>query len=228
MRKTLNNLLDLIFPKLCLLCNEPLMGGEKHFCLKCLCNLPRTGFDYLRENPAMHLFTGKVFINHAAAFLHYERGGHVQQLIHELKYNDNKEIGFRLGRMAGLDYHQAILTDLPDLILPVPLHPRKKKKRGYNQSEWIARGINSVLKLPVDTSSLCRIRANETQTKKQVYDRWLNVQEIFTVVNPEALKGKHILLIDDVITTGSTLGACAEALLTVPGVRVSVLAVAIA
>ncbi|KKB52308.1 comF family protein [Parabacteroides sp. HGS0025] len=228
MRKTLNNLLDLFFPKLCLLCNDPLMGGENHFCLKCLCNLPHTGFDYLKENPATHLFTGKVMISHAAAFLHYERGGHVQQLIHELKYNDNKEIGFRLGRMAGLDYRQAILSDLPDLILPVPLHPRKKKKRGYNQSEWIARGINSVLKLPVDTSSLCRIKQNETQTKKPVYDRWLNVQEIFTVANPQALEGKHILLIDDVITTGSTLGACAEALLTVPGVRVSVLAVAIA
>ena len=228
MRKTLNNLLDLFFPKLCLLCNDPLMGGENHFCLNCLCNLPHTGFDYLKENPATHLFTGKVMISHAAAFLHYERGGHVQQLIHELKYNDNKEIGFRLGRMAGLDYRQAILSDLPDLILPVPLHPRKKKKRGYNQSEWIARGINSVLKLPIDTSSLCRIKQNETQTKKPVYDRWLNVQEIFTVANPQALEGKHILLIDDVITTGSTLGACAEALLTVPGVRVSVLAVAIA
>ncbi|WP_278626519.1 ComF family protein [Parabacteroides gordonii] len=228
MRKTLNNLLDLFFPKLCLLCNDPLMGGENHFCLKCLYNLPHTGFDYLKENPTTHLFTGKVMISHAAAFLHYERGGHVQQLIHELKYNDNKEIGFRLGRMAGLDYRQAILSDLPDLILPVPLHPRKKKKRGYNQSEWIARGINSVLKLPIDTSSLCRIKQNETQTKKPVYDRWLNVQEIFTVANPQALEGKHILLIDDVITTGSTLGACAEALLTVPGVRVSVLAVAIA
>ena len=152
----------------------------------------------------------------------------MQQLIHELKYNDNKEIGFRLGRMAGQNYRQAILSDLPDLILPVPLHPKKKKKRGYNQSEWIARGINSVLKLPVDTNSLCRIRANETQTKKPIYDRWLNVQEIFSVANPEALEGKHILLIDDVITTGSTLSACAEALLTVPGVQVSVLAVAIA
>lgn len=228
MRKTLSNLLDLFFPKLCLLCNDPLLGGEEHFCLKCLCNLPRTGFDYLKENPATHLFTGKVAINHAAAFLHYDRGGHVQQLIYELKYNDNKEIGFRLGRMAGLHYHQVILSDLPDLLVPVPLHTKKKKKRGYNQSEWIARGINSLLKLPIDTTSLCRIRHTDTQTKKPVYDRWLNVQEVFTVCTPQALEGKHILLIDDVITTGSTLGACAQALLAVPGVRVSVLAVAIA
>lgn len=228
MRKTLNNLLDLFFPKLCLLCNDPLIGGETHFCLKCLCNLPRTGFDYQKENPATHLFAGKAAISHAAAFLYYERGNNVQLLIHELKYNDNREIGFRLGRMAGLDYHQAIRSDLPDLLLPVPLHPGKRKKRGYNQSEWIARGVNSVLKLPFDTSSLSRIKNTDTQTRKQVYDRWQNVQETFTVTNPEALAGKHILLIDDVITTGSTLGACAEALLAVPGVRVSVLAVAIA
>lgn len=228
MRKTLDNLLDLFFPKLCILCNDPLVEGEEHFCLKCLCDLPRTGYDYLQENPASYLFTGKVDICHAAAFLRYEKGGHVQQLIHALKYHDDKEIGFRLGRMTGLHYRQAILSDVPDLLLPVPLHPKKRKKRGYNQSEWIARGINSVLQLPIDTTSLCRIRQTETQTHKQIYERWLNVQEIFSVTDAHALEDKHILLIDDVITTGSTIGACAEALLAVPGVRVSVIGVAIA
>ena len=152
----------------------------------------------------------------------------MQQLIHSLKYHDNREIGFRLGRMAGLRYQKAILSDRPDLLLPVPLHPKKRKQRGYNQSEWIARGLNTLLKLPIDTTSLRRTKETETQTHKQTYDRWLNMQDIFSVVDREALAGKHILLIDDVITTGSTIGACAEALLTIPGVRVSVLAIAMA
>ena len=218
MRKIFNDLLHLFFPKLCMLCQTPLVGGEEHICLKCLCDLPRTGHNFLEENPATYLFGGKVPVYHAAAFLHYEKGGHVQQLIHSLKYHDNREIGFRLGRMAGLRYQKAILSDRPDLLLPVPLHPKKRKQRGYNQSEWIARGLNS----------LRRTKETETQTHKQTYDRWLNMQNIFSVVDREVLAGKHILLIDDVITTGSTIGACAEALLTIPGVRVSVLAIAMA
>ena len=228
MRKIFNDLLHLFFPKLCMLCQTPLVGGEEHICLKCLCDLPRTGHNFLEENPATYLFGGKVPVYHAAAFLHYEKGGNVQQLIHSLKYHDNREIGFRLGRMAGLRYQKAILSDRPDLLLPVPLHPKKRKQRGYNQSEWIARGLNTLLKLPIDTTSLRRTKETETQTHKQTYDRWLNMQNIFSVVDREVLAGKHILLIDDVITTGSTIGACAEALLTIPGVRVSVLAIAMA
>ena len=228
MRKIFNDLLNLFFPKLCMICQTPLVGGEEHICLKCLCDLPRTGHNFLKENPATFLFAGKVPVYRATAFLRYEKGGHVQQLIHSLKYHDNREIGFRLGRMAGLHYRQAIQSDCPDLLLPVPLHPRKKKKRGYNQSEWIARGLNCLLQLPIDTTSLRRIKETDTQTNKPTYERWQNVQDIFSVVAPKELEGKHILLIDDVITTGSTIGACAEALLTVPGVRVSILAVAIA
>lgn len=227
MRKIFNDLLHLFFPKLCLLCQTPLIGGEEHICLKCLCDLPRSGYDYQKENPATNLFAGKVLIHRAAAFLRYEKGGHVQQLIHSLKYHDNREIGFRLGRMTGLHYQQSILSECPDLIIPVPLHPKKRKQRGYNQAEWIARGINSVVHLPIDTTSICRIKETETQTHKQVYERWQNVQDTFAVKDAKALEGKHILLIDDVITTGSTIGACAEALLEVPGVQVSVLAVAI-
>ena len=107
MRKILNDLLNLFFPKLCMICQTPLTGGEEHICLKCICDLPRTGHDFRKENPATYLFAGKVPVYRAAAFLHYEKGGHVQQLIHSLKYHDNREIGFRLGRMAGLNYRPA-------------------------------------------------------------------------------------------------------------------------
>ena len=164
MRKIFNDLLHLFFPKLCMLCQTPLVGGEDHICLKCLCDLPRTGHNFLEENPATYLFGGKVPVYHAAAFLHYEKGGHVQQLIHSLKYHDSREIGFRLGRMAGLRYQKAILSDRPDLLLPVPLHPKKRKQRGYNQSEWIARGLNTLLKLPIDTTSLRRTKETDAQT----------------------------------------------------------------
>ncbi len=228
MKKLWNDLLNLFFPHLCLLCKTPLVEGEEHICLKCLCDLPRTGYDFREENPATYLFAGKAPRYRAAAFLHYEKGGHVQQLIHALKYYDNYEIGYYLGRLMGQYYQEALLTDLPDVLLPVPLHPKKQRKRGYNQAEWIARGVNDILNLPIDTTSCRRTKETDTQTRKQVYERWENVQDIFTLSDSTALAGKHILLIDDVITTGSTLAACAQTLLTIPNTRVSVLAVAIA
>ena len=229
MPTTWNNLLNLFFPNLCKICKRPLVEGEEQICLKCLCDLPHTGYHQLVNNPVEQLFIGKDRIEYATAYLRYEKGGKVQSLIHSLKYHDNKELGYLLGRQIARELqtdHSPICT--VDLLIPVPLHPRKKRQRGYNQSEWIARGLNTLLKLPIDTTSLRRTKETETQTHKQTYDRWLNMQNIFSVVDREVLAGKHILLIDDVITTGSTIGACAEALLTIPGVRVSVLAIAMA
>ena len=229
MPTTWNNLLNLFFPNLCKICKRPLVEGEEQICLKCLCDLPHTGYHQQVNNPVEQLFIGKDRIEYATAYLRYEKGGKVQCLIHSLKYHDNKELGYLLGRQIARELqadHSPICT--VDLLIPVPLHPRKKRQRGYNQSEWIARGLNTLLKLPIDTTSLRRTKETETQTHKQTYDRWLNMQDIFSVVDREALAGKHILLIDDVITTGSTIGACAEALLTIPGVRVSVLAIAMA
>ena len=229
MPTTWNNLLNLFFPNLCKICKRPLVEGEEQICLKCLCDLPHTGYHQQANNPVEQLFIGKNRIEYATAYLRYEKGGKVQSLIHSLKYHDNKELGYLLGRQIARELqadHSPICT--VDLLIPVPLHPRKKRQRGYNQSEWIARGLNTLLKLPIDTTSLRRTKETETQTHKQTYDRWLNMQNIFSVVDREVLAGKHILLIDDVITTGSTIGACAEALLTIPGVRVSVLAIAMA
>lgn len=223
-----SSLLNLFFPRLCLLCKVPLVEGEDQLCLQCLCDLPRTRYASIDNNPMIQLFIGKTDITHAAAFLYYEKGGKVQQLIHLLKYHGNKEIGFRLGYLAAQEYLLRGLFNGIDLLMPVPLHPRKKKKRGYNQSESIARGINSLLNLPIDTTSLYRTKQTDTQTQKQVYDRWLNVQKTFSVIHPNKLQNKHILLIDDVITTGSTLEACAESLLSIPGVKVSLLVIAIA
>lgn len=227
MRTILNDLLNLLFPRLCLLCHSPLVEGEEHICLRCLSDLPYIAFKGIDNNPAMQLFAGKTDISHAYSFLHYEKGGKVQQLIHSVKYNDNKELGFWLGRLAASECMKSVFPDTIDLIIPVPLHPAKLKQRGYNQSEWIARGVCSATSLPTDNTSIHRAIQTETQTHKQIYERWINVKDVFSVVNPEKLQGKHILLIDDVATTGSTIEACAQTLLKVSGVRISVFTLAV-
>lgn len=228
MRAILNDLLNLFFPNLCLLCKEPLVEGEKHICLHCLCDLPRTGYYDLETNPVAQLFFGKTTVIRATALFHYEKGGNVRQLIHALKYHDNKELGYELGRMFALEYQKTSLFDQVDLLIPVPLHPKKQKQRGYNQSEWIARGISEMLNIPINTTSLCRNKKTDTQTHKQVYERWSNVQDVFSITDKKNLLHKHIVLIDDVITTGSTIGACAEALVSIPDIKISLLSIAIA
>lgn len=228
MRTVLNELLNLFFPNLCLLCKDPLVDGEKYICLQCLCDLPRTRYYDLETNPVAQLFFGKTPVIGATALFHYEKGGRVRQLIHALKYHDNKELGYELGRMLALEYQKTSLFDQVDLLIPVPLHPKKQKQRGYNQSEWIARGISETLNIPINTTALCRNKKTDTQTHKQLYERWSNVWNVFSLTGKEILLHKHILLIDDVITTGSTIGACAETLASIPGIQISLLAIAIA
>lgn len=229
MPTTWNNLLNLFFPNLCKICKRPLVEGEEQICLKCLCDLPHTGYHQQANNPVEQLFIGKNRIEYATAYLRYEKGGKVQSLIHSLQYHDNKELGYLLGRQIARELqadHSPICT--VDLLIPVPLHPRKKQQRGYNQSEWIASGIRSIWDIPIDTQSLARTTHTSTQTRKAIYDRWLNVCSIFNVIHPESLKNKHILLIDDVITTGATISACAKALSGIPGIRISILALSVA
>ncbi|WP_297903167.1 ComF family protein [uncultured Parabacteroides sp.] len=224
-----SNLLNLFFPNACKICGRPLIEGEEQICLECLCDLPHTGYHKQAGNPVEQLFTGKNKIEYATAYLRYEKGGKVQSLVHSLKYHENKELGYLLGRQIARELnadHSPICT--ADLIIPVPLHPRKKRKRGYNQSEWIASGIRSILEIPIDTQSLARVTPTSSQTHKTIYERWLNVYSIFNVVSSENLKNKHILLIDDVITTGATISACAQALSEIPGIRISVLALSVA
>ncbi len=229
MTRLWNNLLNLFFPNLCKICGSPLVEGEEQICLRCLCDLPHTYYHRKANNPAEQLFFGKNRIEHASAFLRYEKGGKTQKLVHSLKYYDNKEVGYLLGRQAARELlaDRSPLIEV-DLLIPVPLHPRKERKRGYNQSEWIARGLSSVLHIPIDKGSLARVSFTNTQTRKGVFERWTNVCSIFQVSQPDKLRDKHVLLVDDVITTGATLSACAEALSTVPGIRISVFALSIA
>ncbi|MBU0764203.1 MAG: ComF family protein [Bacteroidetes bacterium] len=217
-----NDFIGLIYPNICASCGNTLMRNEKVICTICLYELPRTRFHDDPENPVSQTFWGRVKVEGATSFFFFTKGSKFRKLIHKLKYKGQKEIGFELGRHFGAELAQSESFGKSDVLIPVPLHPKREKKRGYNQSEWIARGMAETMKIPVDTVSVYRNIANVTQTTKTRFDRWDNVADIFSVRNAENLKGKHIILVDDVVTTGSTLEACAATILQAGNVRVSI------
>ena len=226
MANILTNLLELFFPKLCVLCKEPLTQGEEQICLDCLCDLPLTHYDVLSDNPVIQLFADKEYIENATSLFHYEKGGKTQTLVHAFKYHGNKELAYQLGRQMALTLQSHPAYRHADAIIPIPLHKKRKRKRGYNQAEWIAKGVASVWAIPVLPDILARTTTSDSQTRKNFYDRWLNVKEVFALKDTHTLAGKHILLIDDVITSGSTLSACAETLAQIPDLRISILTLA--
>ena len=218
----IHNFLQLFYPRLCLYCDKRLTEDEQYLCLHCYCELPRTHYHRRTDNPVLKLFTGFFHIHEIAAFLFFEREGKVQDLVHAFKYYGNKQLAQYLGRIAAIEMKNDGLFRGIDMLIPVPLHPKKERKRGYNQSEWIAKGVESVYQYPVRCDLLYRNIDTVTQTRKTVYERNLNVEEIFAVNNADALEGKHILLIDDVITTGATLRACIKTLSAIPDIRISI------
>jgi ComF family protein len=220
--------LALLYPRLCAGCQETLVRGEEVICLGCQLDLPKTGFEKIMDNPVSQLFWGRAEIQLATAFCGFDKGGIMQHFMHQLKYKGSKEVGEMLGKFFGNDLKRCSPYLEIDLIIPVPLHPKRERKRGYNQSTEIGRGISAAMSKPLITGNLIRNHYSETQTNKGRFERWENVKELFSVKNPESLEGKHILLIDDVVTTGSTLEACANVLLKVPGVRVSIATLAYA
>jgi ComF family protein len=185
-----------------------------------------TGFAADRDNPLAEMFWGRVKLTQAVAWFFFRKGSAYQDALHNLKYNGRPDIGFSLGRQFGFELNQSSGFIRPDLLVPVPLNRSKLRKRGYNQSEAIARGLSAGLKTPLNASAFSRPQATATQTRKSRYDRYLNVTGKFKTVEPAMLENRHILLVDDVITTGATLEACAEELLQLPGVTVSVAALA--
>ena len=189
--------------------------------------LPVTNFHREHDNPVAQVFWGRATVEHATAGYFFRKGNRVQKLVHSVKYRGQKEMGTVLGREMGKHLCNSYFDNV-DLITPVPLHPQKLRKRGYNQSEWIARGIAETMNKPVDTQSLARRFFTETQTRKKRFDRWENVETVFGLVRPEAFFGRHILLIDDVITTGATLEACIHAVLSATDAKVSVATLAFA
>lgn len=218
----IEDFVSLFFPRICYSCGNSLYKHEEVICTYCRFRLPKTNFHLESDNPVSRMFWGRVNIESASAFLYYRKKGRVQKLIHQFKYKGKKEIGPYIGKIFGDSLKSSELFYDIDMIIPVPLHPKKKRKRGYNQSELFGKGISESMGINMLTNILIRKVSSSTQTKKSRYKRWENVENIFVVRNSENIKGKRILLVDDVVTTGSTLEACAQALLKVDGVKVSV------
>ncbi len=219
---------NLLFPRSCVVCGGCLVRGEEYVCTVCNSRMPRTNYHLLPDNEIEKRFWGKSRVERATSYFFYTKGSDYRHILYQLKYKGSKEIGEVMGRYMAKELLSSGFFQGIDFIVPVPLHPKKKKSRGYNQSEWIALGISHVTGIPVDTETLIRVVANNTQTRKSVFERWENVQHVFQVVCPENIKGKHVLIVDDVLTTGATILSCATALTKSTNVKVSIIALAVA
>ncbi len=226
--KVFDDFISLIYPHVCMACGRSLFKYEECICLYCRYHLPKSNFHNEAINPVSKLFWGKVNVHSAAAYYLFQKGGKVQHLIHQLKYKERSEVGVYIGELYGKDLIKSELFNTVDCIIPVPLHPKKQVKRGYNQSEMFANGLAASMNVSVNISSLTKSTATETQTRKSRFSRWENVKEVFVLNQAETLENKHILLVDDVITTGSTIESCVQKLNTIKGVKVSVVAMAYA
>ena len=227
-RSYLADFVSLLFPELCAACHESLITKEHLICTKCRFDLPFTNFHLQADNIVARQFWGKMPVEAAYALYYFTKGGKIQNLMHQFKYKGVKEIGNLLGEIAGAQ----LITSEPfkniDLIVPVPLHKKRLRERGYNQSLCFAEGLATKLNATVEDNNLVRTVATKTQTHKSRFARFENMQEVFIVKDPERLKNKHVLLVDDIVTTGSTLEACGVQLLKAEGVKLSIATIAYA
>lgn len=215
----------LFYPEVCISCGDDLVGKEVEVCTACIYKLPRTNYHNQAENPLIKVFWGRVDLNAVSAFCHYQKGNMVQDLVHQLKYNGKKELGIQIGKWYGNDLKSSMDFSDADHIIYIPLHPKKLRKRGYNQSAYFAEGLSISMGVPVLHDAMIRVKNTETQTRKSRYERWENVEGIFAVAKAEEMKGKHVLLVDDIITTGATIEACVLALNKAGVEKISVAAI---
>lgn len=219
----LNGFVELFYPRLCVGCGRKLFQDEHSLCVECLSSLPLAQVHESEDNFVEQHLYGRPYIESATTLMVYGKETVPQKIIHEIKYHGAKELAQSMGRMLGRQMKGGRFSSV-DMIVPVPLHPKRLKWRGYNQSEWIAKGLSEELGVPVRSDLVERVVETSTQTNKNAEERWSNVKGIFALrqeVSTEGLKDHHLLIVDDVITTGSTLMACAAAFSHVDNVKIS-------
>lgn len=219
--------ISLLYPQVCAACDGELLQGEEFICLDCQLQLPYTGFANQEKNAVEQMFWGRVELEAATAYLYFKKGNRARKLMHRIKYKGEKEVAEHIGKMMGEELRHSERFKNLDAITPVPLHKRKQRKRGFNQSEWFAKGLAEKLNIEVKTDVLLKTSESKSQTKKNRWQRWLNMGEQFTVHQSEKIKGKHILLVDDIVTTGATLEACASLLKGETNCKISIATMAI-
>jgi ComF family protein len=224
----LSDFVSLLFPELCAACHESLLNNEHLICIDCLYNLPYTNFHLKPDNIVAQQFWGKISLENVYSLFYFSKGGKVQNLMHQFKYKGQQMIGPLLGEIAGEQLIKNNSFNSVDLIVPVPLHKKRLRERGYNQSECFANGLAQKLNAPVVINNLVREIATETQTHKSRFARFENMQEVFRVTDQQQFINKHILLVDDTVTTGATLEACGIQLLSIEGVKLSIATIAYA
>lgn len=229
LKEMAEGLSHLIYPRLCEGCSKPLLAEEEVLCLNCnVYHLPRTAYHHIADNETAMRFAGRVQVEKATSFAYFTPEGLLQHLLHRLKYDGKQYIGTYLGKQLAYDLVQIDWQHGIDAIVPVPLHPDKEAARGYNQSQLLAEGMAEVWGIPMWNDVLQRVKNTESQTQKTREERIENMQDAFVAAKTEKIQGKHLLLIDDVLTTGATLEACATALKITPNVKISIATVGIA
>lgn len=219
--------IHLFFPRLCAVCGDVLQDGEEGICIRCNMDMPRTNLHRYKNNFMKQRLKDKMPLERAASYFFYRKESNYRKILYKMKYEGRKRLAVTMGRYMAAELKESDFFRGIDVILPVPLHPFKQKQRSYNQSEYLAQGISEVTGIEVDTTSVIRVKYTDTQTRKSPYARWRNVTDIFQLRCPERFVGKHVLIVDDVLTTGATISACAEALGEVKDLSISVLTLAV-
>lgn len=227
-KKLVQDLFFTIFPDLCLACDRLPKANNASFCVECLFRMPYTDHFHIKNNKVTNHFKGRISIRHGAAILSFREGGMVQNMLHKLKYKGRREIGEIMGKIGATSYLQSKMFDKPDIIIPVPVHIKKVKRRGYNQSTIFGKSLSLSMDVPFSDDVIVKTLESESQTGKSRTDRVKNVEEVFSIHKPGVLKGCHVLVVDDVITTGATLEACCAKALEAGAISISVLSIAVA
>jgi ComF family protein len=226
MKTVFQSLLHLFFPHNCAGCGSDILGHDQLLCLQCIDRLPHTGFHRYAGNPVEKIFWGRLPISCATSLLYFTKSSVLQRLVHQFKYNGKSEIGQYIGRRMGEELREASRFDSVEALVPLPLYAARERKRGYNQSGVLCDAMAEIMQLPVLKNVITRKSATETQTRKSRAARWENISGRFELLQPEAVHGKHVLLVDDVITTGATLEACGQELISTGNTKLSIFTMA--